>query len=190
MEKIRLATPRDAREVHRIYAPIVQDTFISFEVEVPTQSEIEGRIASTLRKFPWLVAEDARGLLGYAYANEHRERLAYQWSVDVSCYVDERTRRRGVGSRLYHALFRILAAQGFTNAFAGVSLPNAASVGMHQSVGFDPLGYYRNVGFKRGEWRDTVWMQRVLSAPSPNPRAPVALASMPPDEIEAALRAA
>ena len=188
MEGIRLATPRDAHEVHRIYAPIVRDTFISFEVEVPTEGEIEGRIASTVRKFPWLVAVEGQGLLGYAYATEHRERLAYQWSVDVSCYVDERARRRGIASRLYHALFRVLAAQGFANAFAGISLPNPASVAMHQSVGFEPLGHYRNVGFKRGEWHDTVWMQRVLAPARPDPQPPTALASMDAAEIEAALR--
>ncbi len=155
---------------------------------MPTEAEMERRIASTLRKFPWIVAQDEGGVLGYAYAGEHRERPAYQWSVDVSCYVDERARRRGIGSRLYRVLFRILAAQGFMNAFAGIALPNAASVGMHESVGFVVLGYYRNVGFKLGEWHDTVWMQHVLSESIDNPRSPLPLEFVAATEFEKLVR--
>ena len=163
---IRLATAGDAPGIHAIYAPIVRDTFISFEIEPPDVDEVRRRISHTLRKYPWLVAEDAHGVAGYAYAGEHRTRPACQWSVDVSCYVHERARRRGLGSRLYRALFGVLERQGFTGAFAGIALPNDASVGMHESVGFVKLGTYRNVGFKRGEWHDSVWLQRALAAAS------------------------
>jgi len=186
---IRLATSRDASAIHAIYAPIVRDTFISFELDVPPVGEIERRIASTVARFPWLAFEDGEGLAGYAYAGEHRERAAYQWSVDVSCYVHERARRRGIGARLYRALLRILARQGFTNAFAGIALPNPGSVAMHASVGFVELGRYRDVGFKAGAWHDTVWMQRRLAEPSARPSAPRPLASMPAREIEEAIGA-
>jgi len=186
---MRLATPRDAPAVHAIYAPIVRDTFISFELEVPTVAELERRIEATLEKFPWLVFEDGEGIAGYAYAGEHRERAAYQWSVDVSCYVHERARRRGIGARLYRALLALLERQGFTNAFAGIALPNAASVAMHESVGFVALGRYRDVGFKQGAWHDTVWMQRRLAEPPPAPREPRPLAALPATEIRAALGA-
>ncbi len=128
---------------------------------------MERRIASTLRRFPWLVAEDESGVLGYAYAGEHRERPAYQWSVDVSCYVDEAC--AATRHRLAALQTRSSASSRRRDSpmrFAGIALPNAASVGMHESVGFVVLGYYRNVGFKLGEWHDTVWMQRVLPSPS------------------------
>ena len=124
---------------------------------------------------------------GYAYASEHRDRLAYQWSVDVSCYVHERARRRGIASRLYRALFRILERQGFTNAFAGIALPNDASTGMHGSMGFVPIGTYANVGFKCGAWHDVAWMQRPLAPATAAPVAPTPLPSLAARDIEAAL---
>lgn len=169
---IRVARVDDAAEVHRIYAPIVRDTVISFELEVPTVEEIAARIAKTLPEFPWLVDERDGGLAGYAYASRHRERRAYQWSVDVTCYVDEAHRGRGVGRALYVALLAILRRQGFQGAFAGIALPNAASVALHEAVGFEHVGTYRNVGYKLGRWRDTGWWQRTLGEARPEPAPP------------------
>ena len=133
MSATRKASGRNARptplSIHAIYAPIVRDTFISFEIDPPSMDEIARRIASTLGTHPWLVFERRRATSRATRTrSEHRERPAYQWSVDVSCYVHERARRRGIASRLYPALFRILERQGFTNAFAGIALPNEASV--------------------------------------------------------------
>ena len=122
-------------------------------------------------------------------AAEHRERLAYQWSVDVSCYVRERARRRGIGKALYEALKRVLRAQGFRNASAGIALPNAASVGLHEAVGFVALGKYRNVGFKLGAWRDLVWLQCALGELPANPPLPLRLPDLSKETVEAALRA-
>ncbi len=96
-------------------------------------------------------------------------------------------RRRGVGRSLYQALFRVLAAQGLRNAFAGIALPNAASVALHESVGFVELGRYRNVGFKLGAWRDSMWLQHALAELSAPPLAPVPLAGLAPEELQAAL---
>jgi phosphinothricin acetyltransferase len=186
---IRLATRADAPGIHAIYAPIVRDTGISFELEPPDVATIARRIEETLAKYPWLVYEDGEGIAGYAYAGEHRERLAYQWSVDVSCYVHERARRGGIGSALYAALKRVLRAQGFCNAFAGVALPNAASVALHESVGFVALGRYRNVGFKLGAWRDSLWLQCALAEPSADPAAPRALPRIDKKTVQAALAA-
>ena len=186
---IRLATPRDAAGIHAIYAPIVRDTFVSFELEAPTESQLAQRIAATLRKYPWLVFEDAEGVAGYAYAGEHRERLAYQWSVDVSCYVHPRARGRGIGSALYRALARVLRAQGFCNAFVGIALPNAASVALHESVGFTPLGVYRNVGYKLGAWHDSGWWQCTLGELPAHPEIPRALPELEGDVLELALGA-
>jgi L-amino acid N-acyltransferase YncA len=165
---IRTARPDDAESIHAIYAPIVASTVISFELEVPTVDEMRTRIATTLERLPWLVSEDEDGELdGYAYASKHRERAAYQWSVDVTAYVREDRRGRGVGKRLYPALFDALARLGYHQAFAGIALPNAASIALHESVGFEHLGIYRNVGYKLGAWHDVGWWQRALLPSTP-----------------------
>jgi L-amino acid N-acyltransferase YncA len=186
---IRLATSADAEGILAIYRPIVRDTVISFELEAPDVAEIRRRVEGTIAKYPWLVYEDRDGIAGYAYASEPRERLAYQWSVDVSCYVHERARRRGIGKSLYEALKRVLRAQGFCNAFAGIALPNAASVALHEAVGFVALGEYRNVGFKLGAWRDSVWLQCALGKPPANPPPPLRLGELSKETVTAALRA-
>lgn len=178
---IRPATPDDAPAVAAIYAPIVRETAISFELEPPTVDEMRARIGKTLATLPWLVSLDADGHIdGYVYAGHHRERAAYQWSVDVSAYVRADRRGRGVGRRLYAALFPRLAALGHCQAFAGIALPNEASVRLHESIGFAPLGVYRRVGFKLGAWRDVGWWQKEIQAPPPEPLAPRPLSRPPP----------
>lgn len=170
---IRPATPADAQAIADIYAPVVRDTAISFELEPPDTAEVRTRIETTLAVLPWLVSEDAAGAVsGYAYASRHRERPAYQWAVDLSAYVREDCRGQGVGKRLYLALFDALTALGYYQAFAGIALPNAASIALHESVGFERLGVYRNVGFKHGAWRDVGRWQRQLQAPSGQPLPP------------------
>ncbi len=175
---IRVATLTDAEAIAAIYAPVVANTFISFELTAPTVNEMRDRIANTLQDLPWLVSQDAEGLVnGYVYASRHRERLAYQWSVDVTAYVREDARGRGVGKRLYEALFPQLAALGYFQAFAGIALPNVASVALHESVGFRPLGVYRKVGFKLGAWHDVGWWQRELRDPMEQPTSPTSFQS-------------
>ena len=181
---IRVATAADAAEVHRIYAPIVRDTVISFEIEVPPVQEIARRIAGTLPEFPWLVDERGGRLAGYAYASRHRERRAYQWSVDVACYVDEAWRGRGVGRGLYAALLPLLRRQGFQSAFAGIALPNAASVALHEAAGFECVGIHRDVGFKLGAWRDTGWWQCRLGQPVPHPEPPRPFSALGPGVLD------
>ena len=173
---IRLATADDADPVQGIYAPIVRDTVISFEVDPPSVAEMRQRILDTLAHWPWLVCEHDGDVIGYAYAGTHRVRAAYQWSVDVSVYIHEQARRCGVGRALYTALFRILLLQGVYNVQAGITLPNAASVGLHEALGFEPVGVYRKIGFKLGGWHDVGWWQLVLQphAPSPSPLSDVA----------------
>lgn len=161
--KIRTATPDDAEAVAAIYGPVVQHTTISFETEPPDSGEMRARIEKTLASLPWLAVEDAAGAVcGYAYASKHRERAAYQWSVDTTVYVREDMRGRGVGRALYERLLPLLAELGYYQAFAGIALPNAGSVALHEAVGFDGLGVYRNVGFKNGAWHDVGWWQKTL----------------------------
>jgi L-amino acid N-acyltransferase YncA len=136
------------------------------------------RIAETTHAYPWLVCERDGVAAGYAYASRHRVRAAYQWSVDVSVYVDAAHRRSRIARGLYTSLFAILAAQGFFNAFAGIALPNPASVALHEDVGFHPIGVYRNVGFKLGAWRDVGWWQRPLQTAAAPVRPPIDMASV------------
>lgn len=173
--KIRLARGDDALSIAAIYAPVVEATHTSFETSPPDAAEMERRIAKVLAFHPWLVAERDGRVLGYAYASKHRERAAYQWSADVSCYVHADARGQRVGQSLYRKLLRLLAAQGHHAAFAGIALPNEASVRLHESVGFKPVGIYREVGYKAGGWRDTAWYQCILGEPPANPAPPRAL---------------
>ncbi len=172
--KIRTATLEDAAAVAAIYAPVVQHTAISFETDPPAAAEMRGRIDKTLASLPWLVAvDDAGTVCGYAYASKHRERAAYQWSVDTTVYVREGHRGRGVGRALYGRLLPLLTELGYAQAFAGIALPNDGSVGLHEAVGFQPLGVYRAVGFKHGQWRDVGWWQKTLATPAePQPPRP------------------
>ncbi len=172
---IRIAEPSDAEAVAAIYAPVVRDTAISFELEPPSAEEMRSRIAATLKALPWLVSLDGHGAVnGYVYASKHRERAAYQWSVDVTAYVREDARGQGVGKRLYAQLFGELVRLGYFQAFAGIALPNEASVALHESLGFEPLGIYRKVGFKHGAWRDVGWWQKQLQVPAVEPSVPQA----------------
>jgi phosphinothricin acetyltransferase len=175
---IRSADPeRDAAACAAIYAPHVEASPTSFEVEPPTAEEMGARIAGTSATHPWLVAEHEGEAVGFAYACEHRSRPAYRWAVDVSVYVAEDNRGRGLGRKLYEELFGRLRAQRFRVACAGVTLPNEASVALHEGLGFVPVGIYRRIGWKAGAWRDVGWWQLRLGdstdeATPPEPLAP------------------
>ncbi len=186
---LRLATPGDAPAMLAIYAPVVEQTTISFELAAPDEEEMRRRIGEGLARHPWLVCDGPGGLAGYAYASQHRARLAYQWAAEVSVYVHPERRGHGVGRRLYRALLALLALQGYYVAYAGIGLPNQASVALHEAVGFRPLAVYRAVGYKHGAWRDVGWWECDLRprAPEPAPpQPPSALAGTP--DWEAALR--
>jgi L-amino acid N-acyltransferase YncA len=159
---VREATVGDAAAVHEIYAPVVRETTISFEIEPPSVEEMGTRIAAALTDWTWLVAEERGEVLGYAYSSKHRDRAAYSTSVDLAVYVAPSAQRRGVARTLYGELFPRLAAQGRHMAFAGIALPNDPSVKLHQSLGFTHVGIYREVGFKFGAFHDTSWWQRRL----------------------------
>lgn len=173
---LRIARPEDAAEIREIYAPSVLTTTTSFEVEVPTVATMEQRIVHTLAFYPWLVYAPAEGVMGYVYASQYRSRRAYQWSVDVSVYIHEQGQRRGLGRALYTALFATLRLQGFYNAYAGATQPNPGSVGLHEAMGFERVGLYREVGYKFGAWRDVLWMSLPLQPKPPQPNDPIPFA--------------
>jgi L-amino acid N-acyltransferase YncA len=169
---LRLAQIIDGATIADIYRPAVVGRATSFELEAPDAVEMSRRVGACLERMPWLVAQDEGQVVGYAYAGPHRSRAAYQWSVEVSAYVDETVHRRGVGRALYEALFRVLALQGYKNAYAGITLPNAASEGFHRRLGFTPVGVFRHVGYKHGKWHDVAWLERSLAPRDDAPPTP------------------
>ncbi|MCY4464783.1 MAG: GNAT family N-acetyltransferase [Chloroflexi bacterium] len=175
---IRLATQTDAAAIRDIYAPIVQNTHISFEQVVPTADEIAARVQNTLAQYPWLVCElDAR-LAGYAYASAFRSRPAYQWTIETTVYVHGDFQRRGIARALYTSLLALLRAQGFVTAVGVIALPNPASIRAHEAVGFYKIGVFRNVGHKAGEWRDTGWWQLDMRPAPAAPEPPLPLSAL------------
>jgi L-amino acid N-acyltransferase YncA len=155
----------DAGACAAIYAPFVSDSAVSFEEQPPDAAEMAARIRRIEATHPWLIAEFDGGPAGFAYASPHRDRRAYRWAADVSVYVDPQHHRRGIGSMLYGALLALLRHQCLHVACAGITLPNDASVGLHESLGFTLVGIYRSVGWKGGAWRDVGWWQLQLSPP-------------------------
>lgn len=180
---IRHADPaRDAAACATIYRPYVHASAVSFEEEPPTASEMAARIEQSSRTHPWLIAERGGQLVGFAYGSQHRARAAYRWACDVTVYVAPAHHRGGIGRRLYEPLLELLRRQRFQIACAGIALPNDASVGLHEALGFQLVGIYQGIGYKAGAWRDVGWWQlRLLPAQDapPEPLAPQRLATRP-----------
>ncbi len=171
---------RDAAACAAVYAPYVRDTVVSLEEIAPTEREFTARIERISNTYPWLVAEVGGRVVGYSYASEHRERASYRWAADVTVYIDSRHHRCGIGRALYRALFELIADQGVYVACAGITLPNQASVGLHEALGFTPVGVYRGIAWKAGSWWDVGWWQLQLAPESPG--APAELG--PPVRLE------
>ncbi len=170
---IRDADPgRDAAACAAIYAPSVASAPTSFEERPPDAAELGARIAAVSTTHPWLVAEEGGEVVGYAYARPYEERSAYRWTASVSVYVAPGRGGAGIGRALYEELFARLREQGFRMACAGITLPNPASVALHERLGFVQTGVGREVGWKLGAWRDVGYYQLEL-APAP--------AGQPPD---------
>jgi len=173
--QIRLASTTDASQILDIYAPIVQHTPTSFEQIVPEVDDIAGRITKTLQQYPWLVCEIDGQIAGYAYGSAFRSRAAYQWTTEVTSYVHPDYHRRGIGRGLYASLFAILREQGYCNAVSVITVPNDASVGLHEAMGFEPIGMFRNMGYKLARWHDTGWWQLALRPMPDQPQPPIPL---------------
>jgi len=165
MLKIRLVTLADAPELVRIYAPYVKKTAITFEYNVPTTEEFKGRIEKTLQRFPYLVAEENGQVLAYAYASTYYARTAYNWTTELSIYLHEDARGRGLGSQLYDALEEELEQRGFLRFLACIAVPNEASIAMHEKRGYVQVAHFPKVGYKFEQWHDIVWMQKTLDGP-------------------------
>ena len=174
MVRFRRALISDARFIAETYRPFVEDGWASFEHVAPDEAEIRNRLNAAGDIYPWLIAEESEPV-AYAYASAHRSRQAYETSVDTTIYCAPAAQGKGIGTALYHLLLETLTQQNFVMAFAGIALPNEASLALHQKLGFEYIGAYPNVGYKAGQWRSTQWWSKMLSAPtaSPNPIYPV-----------------
>jgi phosphinothricin acetyltransferase len=173
---LRLADPdQDAADVAAIYAPHVTVGLASFEDVTPDAAEMAARLTRMTSWAPWLVAvtpERSGGgeqVVGYAYASRHAERAGYRWDVDLSVYIAPAWQGQGLGRRLYDALVPVLRLQRFLHAYAGIALPNPASVRLHEAIGMRRVATYERVGWKRGAWLDVAWLHMPLVADLPNP---------------------
>jgi len=174
----RLATPDDAAAIARVYAPYVTDGFVSFETEAPGEAEMRRRIESGGTLHPWLVVEIDCSVAGYASASPFRPRAAYRYAVETSVYLDPAHCGRGIGRPLYERLLALLERQGFAQAIGAVSLPNEASVRLHEALGFTQAGVYRQVGWKCGRWLDVGLWQRALAPATVPPTEPKPYAAL------------
>lgn len=161
---IRAATPADAAAIAAIYNHYVADTVITFEEEAVPAQAMAARIAAIQAlELPWLVAERDGAVVGYAYANRWKARSAYRMSVETTIYLQHGAEGRGLGKRLYAALLDVLKTQRIHAVIGGAALPNPASAALHESLGFEHVGTFRQVGFKHGRWVDVAYWQLVLA---------------------------
>ncbi|MDB5096242.1 MAG: GCN5-related N-acetyltransferase [Cyanobacteria bacterium RYN_339] len=167
--QLRMARPADAAAIAEIYAPICRDTVISFEAEPPDATEIARRMEAVLARLPWLVCTRGGAVLGYAYARPYNERAAYQWTLEASIYLAEAARGQGLAGGLYTALFDLVRTQGYCSVIAGITLPNEASVRLHERFGFEPVGRIPAAGYKHGGWHDVGYWRRALRPAGPPP---------------------
>ncbi|MEP7253928.1 MAG: N-acetyltransferase family protein [Ginsengibacter sp.] len=187
MNKLRVATPGDAVPILDIYSPYILNTSVTFEMEVPGISAFSERITGYLESWPWLVYEVDGDVAGYAYGTRHRERIAYQWCVETSVYVDSRFQKQGIAIALYDALIEILNYQGFRNLYAGINLPNDKSVAFHEKCGFTWFANYKNVGYKLGQWKTVGWWIRRLNEYSDDPKPPLKFSELEPGYVNGVL---
>lgn len=172
--QIRDAREDDTSAIQAIYAAEVLGGVSNYEYEAPDIDEMRRRIAAvTAAGYPWLVAEAAGEVAGYAYATAFRTRAGYRWTVESTVYVHAGHRRRGLAQNLMQALIARCEAQGFRQMIAVIGNgENAASIALHRALGFEVAGVFRGIGHKHGRWLDNVQMQRALGAGSAQPPAP------------------
>jgi L-amino acid N-acyltransferase YncA len=180
---LRVAKASDASAIASIFAYYIEHTTVTFHEKPLSPATVLESLTHTLGRFPWLVLEDAGEVVGYAYAGEHVSRAAYRWSVDTSIYVRSGDARRGYGKALYGALLRTLTGLGFVQAYAGITIPNDPSLALHRACGFTPVGTYRGVGFKHGNWHDVVWYERSLQPRPTCPQEPRAFSAASENEV-------
>ena len=159
---IRLCRLSDAEQICEIYNHHVRNTVVTFEEAPVAVDEMARRIATVTEKWPWFVWEEQGAIAGYAYAGMWKERSAYRFSVESTVYVAEKRVRRGIGAALYRALLPELKVRGAHYVIGGIALPNDASVALHETLGFEKIGHFKEVGFKHGRWVDVAYWTLIL----------------------------
>ena len=166
---IRFAKMEDAEELLALYTPYVMDTVITFEYEVPSLEEFKDRIRQTIKKYPYLVAEQNGEILGYSCAGAFKGRAAYDWAVETSIYVDENVKHKGVGRKLHEALETVLKEQGILNMEACIGYPEEEdgyldknSARFHAHMGYRMVGEFKKCGYKFDRWYNMVWMEKII----------------------------
>ncbi|MCR4901965.1 MAG: GNAT family N-acetyltransferase [Butyrivibrio sp.] len=168
---IRVASPKDADKILKVYAPYVEKTVITFEYEVPSVEEFKGRIENTLKKYPYIVAVNkATGEIeGYAYTGTFKARAAYDWSVETTIYLSDNAKGIGLGKKLYDILEEISRAQGILNMNACIGYPEIEdeyltqnSAGFHEHIGYKLVGEFHKCGYKFGRWYNMIWMEKMI----------------------------
>jgi L-amino acid N-acyltransferase YncA len=178
MTEVRLATIEDAIQILEIYSPNILTSATSFETVVPSIADMQKRIDTCLQKYPWIVCSVDNRVAAYVYASKHREREAYQWTCESSVYVHDNFKGKGIGRELYELLFRVLKLQAFRNVYAGIALPNEASVHLHEKCGFTHFATYNNVGYKFGHWHTVGWWKLQVNNYDPAPPPPLRLSDL------------
>ena len=189
---VRAAAPEDAEQLLEIYTPFVisEDSSlsnVSFELAAPDAEEFRQRIQDISKQFPYLVGEVNGQILGYVYCHPYRERLAYQWSVEVTIYLAPAGQGKGLGRLLYETMEKLLCLQGVTMAYSCITVGNDHSIKMHEALGYRLIGTFTNSGYKNGQWLDTVWLEKQLQ---PCPKQPDNIKSwweLDPDAVAAVL---
>ena len=175
--KIRVAQKDDAKALLEIYAYYVKNTAVSFEYEVPSVEEFAERISSTLKNYPYLVAEVDGKIAGYIYAGRFGKRAAYDWSAETSVYISKDFHRLGLGRLLYEKLEKLLAAQNITNVYAIIATPpdendqhlTRNSEHFHTAIGYKTTGHFSKCGNKFGKWYDIIYTEKIIAAHNGKP---------------------
>lgn len=174
---LRFACESDTAALLSIYAQYIQPP-VTFETVLPSEQDFCSRIAAVSSFYPYLVAEDAGAAVGYAYAHRQMDRAAYGWNAELSVYLAPSACSRGLGKKLYGALFEILRLQGVKTVYGGVTVPNARSEALHVSCGFRLIGVYQNTGFKCGAWHNVAWFEKQIAPYDTDPVPPVGISML------------
>lgn len=176
--KIRDARPEDAERLLEIYAYYVENTAITFEYDVPTINEFQARMQHTRKRYPYLVIEREHVIQGYAYAGPFVGRAAYDWSCEMTVYLDHAAQKRGMGRAIYEALESKLKEMGILNLYACIGYPQVEdeyltknSAAFHHHLGFETVGIFHQCGYKFNRWYDMIWMEKFIGAHQKNQEA-------------------
>ena len=159
---IRIAREGDIPAMLEIYDYFVKNTAVSFEYVTPTVEEFAKRMQEHMEDYPWLVWEENGCVLGYAYAGRAFERAAYGWNAEISCYLAECIRGKGIGRQLYDCIESILKEMGVRKVFAVVTSANEPSIGFHKALGYKETARFPEVGYKLGQWYDVIWLEKQI----------------------------